>query len=145
MSEQNNLPQILLVYRALIISPEAKILLVRRADNETWAPGTWEFPGGKFDNGQDIEAVIHREVMEETGLNITLNSGLAFHENITVPIGKYAGSPFVMNTLLVKKYNGDVNLSHEHSDFGWFTFDECLQKDLNRPTRSALLGLKPLL
>ncbi len=45
--------------------PDGRIVLVRRRDN-----GRWGLPGGMVDWGQDIPTTIHRELTEETGLQV---------------------------------------------------------------------------
>lgn len=45
--------------------PDGRIILVRRRDN-----GLWGLPGGLIDWGEDIQATVHREMREETGLEV---------------------------------------------------------------------------
>lgn len=53
-----------------------KILLGRRhgdpekADSELHGESSWTMPGGKLDFGETFEDAAHREVLEETGINI---------------------------------------------------------------------------
>jgi ADP-ribose pyrophosphatase YjhB (NUDIX family) len=47
------------------ILPDGRIVLIRRQDN-----GLWSLPGGMVDWGEDIPQTVHRELMEETGLEI---------------------------------------------------------------------------
>ena len=48
-----------------------EVLLGQRAAH-TRNPGTWSFPAGFVDRGENVEAAAVREVFEETGLTITL-------------------------------------------------------------------------
>ncbi|MDF5720472.1 MAG: NUDIX hydrolase [Rhizonema sp. PD37] len=47
------------------ILPDGRIVLIRRRDN-----GRWALPGGIVDWGEDIPSTVHRELMEETGLDL---------------------------------------------------------------------------
>ena len=47
------------------ILPDGRIVLIRRRDN-----GLWGLPGGMIDWGEDITTTIHRELAEETGLEV---------------------------------------------------------------------------
>ncbi len=46
--------------------PDGRIAMLRRRDN-----GLWSLPGGIVDWGEDIPTVVMRELMEETGLEVT--------------------------------------------------------------------------
>ena len=49
----------------IIFDAEGRILLQRRSDNHLWGN-----PGGAMELGEEIEATLKREVLEETGLTI---------------------------------------------------------------------------
>ena len=48
------------------VTPDGRVLLLRRTDEGDQA-GTWAFPGGKLEEGEDAEAAAIRETEEETG------------------------------------------------------------------------------
>lgn len=48
------------------ILPDGRIVLIRRSDN-----GRWGLPGGMVNWGEDITTTVHRELAEETGLEVT--------------------------------------------------------------------------
>lgn len=47
------------------ILEDGRIVLVRRQDNQSWG-----LPGGVVDWGEDILSTLHRELKEETGLQV---------------------------------------------------------------------------
>lgn len=51
--------------RAMVRSADGKFLLVRH----TYTPG-WHFPGGGVEKGQTTESALHRELLQETGLEL---------------------------------------------------------------------------
>lgn len=57
---------------ALILNAdESKTLLLLRGKNAKNEPGTWSRPGGTIEYGETIEECLHREVLEEIGVEIT--------------------------------------------------------------------------
>src|SRR5215469_11706824 len=59
----------------LVFNDKNELLMIFRR-------GKWDLPKGKLDEGESIEACAVREVQEETGLNVELQSfiGLTYHE-----------------------------------------------------------------
>jgi len=52
-----------------IIHKEGKLLIAQRRPEDSFG-GFWEFPGGKREEGETIEACLVREVFEELGVRI---------------------------------------------------------------------------
>ncbi len=66
----------LLTVTAAIALSNGKILLARRKPGESLA-GHWEFPGGKLEPGEEIEACLKREIREEFGIEVTVGQRIA--------------------------------------------------------------------
>jgi len=47
-------------------------LLITRRPPDVMLGGLWEFPGGKRHEGEALETTVHRELLEETGLDVTV-------------------------------------------------------------------------
>ena len=56
------------VVTAGIINRESQFLVARRAANQK-LPGFWEFPGGKVETGETLQACVERELLEELGVS----------------------------------------------------------------------------
>ena len=101
-------------------SEPGKFLVLKRAMHHKYRPGDWDLPGGNVVYGEDALESIHREVLEETGLEI---------RNIT-PIQVFTNPTFEENIyLLVINYqasatSADIRLSEEHTEFKWVTVEE---------------------
>lgn len=52
-------------------------MLIALRPEEGLLGGLWEFPGGKVKEGESIEACVHREIMEETGLKVLVEDKIA--------------------------------------------------------------------
>ena len=57
---------------AIILHPESDAVLVTKRKTGTHVGGQWEFPGGKVEIGESDEDCVKREVIEETGLEVTI-------------------------------------------------------------------------
>jgi A/G-specific adenine glycosylase len=53
-----------------------QILIARRFDDDMLG-GLWEFPGGKRERGESIEACVKREIKEELGISVRVQDKLA--------------------------------------------------------------------
>ena len=58
-----------------LFTEDGKFLVARRAEHERH-PGTWEFPGGKLEQGESMQSAIVREVKEEFGWSVTAGSSI---------------------------------------------------------------------
>lgn len=83
--------------------------------------GKWEFPGGKIDPGETAKESIHREMLEEMGVNISVRDFLT-------PVRHDYGFLVVeLHPFIACISSGEITL-HEHQAIQW-----------GRP--EALLGL----
>ena len=60
---------------AVIWNDERQILIDRRRP-EGLLGGLWEFPGGKIEPGETVEACVRREIQEELGIEVTVGDRL---------------------------------------------------------------------
>jgi A/G-specific adenine glycosylase len=61
---------------AAVIGRREEILITRRPPHGLLG-GLWEFPGGKREPGETLEACLRREIREELGIAITVGERLA--------------------------------------------------------------------
>lgn len=55
----------------VVARPDGRFLITKRKLNKAWAPGWWEVSGGACQAGETSEQAVKREVLEETGLDVT--------------------------------------------------------------------------
>jgi 8-oxo-dGTP diphosphatase len=53
----------------VLVAPDGRFLLTSRPEGKVYA-GYWEFPGGKLEQGESVEAALRRELTEELGIEI---------------------------------------------------------------------------
>lgn len=68
-----NNPTILIVVAAALTNEHGAFLLQRRPEGRPMA-GLWEFPGGKLESGETPELALVRELKEELGIDVTVDS-----------------------------------------------------------------------
>ena len=100
-----------------IIEQEGKVLCAQRSESMN-LPLKWEFPGGKAEKGETLDAGLLREIKEELGVDIELLEQLPdnTHEYSSQKIIRLV--PFRGRIL-----NGNIDLS-EHAQVAWLTGDE---------------------
>lgn len=59
----------------VIRRPDNTFLITQRVMTKSWAPGWWEVPGGGVKAGETSFEAVCREVMEETGLDVSHAKG----------------------------------------------------------------------
>jgi ADP-ribose pyrophosphatase YjhB (NUDIX family) len=106
---------------AAIFDEHGRILLTRRADN-----GQWCLPGGRMESGESAAEACEREVFEETGLNVRVKRlvGVYSHPDqlVVYPDGNKAH--IVALHFEAEITGGELGLSSETTDFGYFTLPE---------------------
>ncbi len=59
----------------VVRTPDGRFLITRRAMDKQWAPGWWEIPGGGVKAGESSFEAVCREVLEETGIDVSHAAG----------------------------------------------------------------------
>jgi 8-oxo-dGTP diphosphatase len=99
-----------------IIERDGLVLAARRSRSMRM-PLKWEFPGGKIEPGESPEACLHRELMEEMELCVSVKREMppSMHE---YPAFTVTLHPFVCEIL-----SGEVTLN-EHHAIAWLKPEE---------------------
>ena len=111
-----------------IIERADAILLIKRS--ERYKPvryrdlaETWDLPGGRLEVGEGLEEGLEREVKEEVGLRI---------KNITdvleiKTVFRNQKEHIVRVTYICSAYDGEVQLSGEHTSASWIKREELMK------------------
>ena len=104
-----------------------KILLTKRADN-----GQWCMPSGGVDPGETVEEACIREVYEETGLRARVTRFVGVysypHGLVEYPDGNKV--QIIALSFVAEVIGGELGLSNETTDFGYFSLEELGKKDM---------------
>ncbi len=55
----------------VVARPDGRYLITKRVMTKHWAPGWWEVSGGAAMFGEESREAVNREVLEETGLDVS--------------------------------------------------------------------------
>ena len=109
---------------AIVRDHEGRLLLVRRGTEP--GRGLWSVPGGRVEPGETAEAATAREVHEETGLHIQVESRAGVVERDGL-----GGVLYVIEDFHARPGPGadprDVRAGDDADDVGWFTPDELVR------------------
>ena len=106
---------------ATIFDEQHRVLLTKRQDN-----GQWCLPSGGMESGESAAEACEREVFEETGLRVRVKRlvGVYSHPD---QLSIYPDGNKVQIVALhfeAEVTGGELGLSDETSDFGYFTMEE---------------------
>ena len=112
-----------------------RILLTRRADN-----GRWCLPGGGIDPGESLDEACIREVREETGLDIRVSRliGVYSSPHFIVEYDDGNRRQIIALSFEAEVIGGQLSLSDETTDFGYFTPAEMETIDLMEHHRDRI-------
>ena len=112
---------------------EDKILLVKIAPPFAES-GKWNFPGGVIEAGEEIEAGLAREVLEETGVYCSINE--KYDQFATT-------NPENDISIYHAQYTkGEIVIQEEEiSEARWFTIPEALSLDLAFDIRKYIIKI----
>ncbi|MDQ0821863.1 8-oxo-dGTP diphosphatase [Arthrobacter sp. V4I6] len=103
-----------------------RLLVARRTAPPQFA-GMWEFPGGKVESGESAEQALHRELLEELGVNVRLG--------VELEAGSASGWPLndraAMRVWFAELVDGEPRPLQDHDELRWIDLG-------NRPEVLAL-------
>ena len=103
-----------------IFRKDDSVLLMRRVQTEPLA-GEWEYPGGKFEEGENGPVCLHRELKEELGIDAQIG------DFITVAKLQLAsGKELELYAYEILNYNGDITLK-VHDAKEWVKLSDLLE------------------
>lgn len=112
---------------ATIFDEQGRVLLTKRQDN-----GQWCLPSGGVESGESVAEGCEREVLEETGLSVRVKRlvGVYSHPDQLVIYPDGNKVQIVALHFEADVIDGELGISDETSDFGYFTLDEIETLDI---------------
>lgn len=112
--------------RALVVNRHGQLLLLTRSLADEHRPGDADLPGGGVDEGEDLGAAMVREIQEETGLVVRLESLRLVYAATSEDEG--AAWPKTRALFVADTTNDSVQLSEEHTAYAWVSYEEAYAK-----------------
>jgi 8-oxo-dGTP pyrophosphatase MutT (NUDIX family) len=98
-----------------------KVLLLLRGITAPYKPSHYCLPGGHAEEDESLENAGIRELLEETGINVSIDN----IEPVIVNYKNYSKTVFV-----TKLDDPIVTLNWEHSDYVWVGLNDAVNYDL---------------
>lgn len=108
-----------------VIKFDNEYLMIKHSLDDGDCAGFWEMPSGKVEYGETVEDGLNREVLEETGIDISKYPrriiGISEYNSTKDNIIKYTVQ---INFLIeIPSKQQSIELSKEHTDFVWASKD----------------------
>lgn len=113
---------------------DGRFLIARRHDKGLLG-GMWEFPGGKQEPGESMPDCIVRELQEELGITVRVDTPLT---HVRHTYSHFHLSLHVWNC----RWQGDEPRALDCADFRWATLGECRELPFGKADRQVFSALE---
>ena len=116
--------KLVLVVACALVDADGRVLIAQRPEGKTLA-GLWEFPGGKLEPGETLEAALIRELMEE----LAIDTETACLAPLTFASHAYEEFDLLMPLYVCRKWTGTPR-AIEHQAIRWVRAGELRNFDM---------------
>jgi 8-oxo-dGTP diphosphatase len=128
------------VTRALVVGAavvrDGRLLAARRTTPPA-AAGRWELPGGKVDRGETPDSALVRELVEELGCRVEVDSWLDGEQPI--------GDTHLLRAAVCRLVEGEPSAGVDHDELRWLGSAELDDVDWLEPDRPFIAALRTVL
>lgn len=124
MSVPKLLSNVKFLQKCIVVNKNSKILALRRDPNDPRRPNCWDFPGGNYEIGEDVNESLIREVKEETNLTTKSIRPVYIASSMGVV---YEGVTVFALCQACSNWEGQIKLSDEHVEYRWVTPEEFME------------------
>lgn len=102
-----------------IIIENQRVLMVERGGEPL--KGWWSLPGGVVETGELLETALHREVREETGLEVEILNMVEVFERIMLDSEGKPEYHYILMDYLCRPTGGTLGAADDASKVAWVT------------------------
>ncbi len=117
-------PKHIVAVAGLVRDAEGQVLMIRSPRRD------WEFPGGQVEEGEDLVTALQREILEETGMVVTVGKLAGVYSNTK--------SHIVMFDFLCELVSGKLQTSAESLAVEWVEASEALERIIRPVIRDRM-------
>ena len=117
-------PKHIVAVAGLVVDARNRILMIRSPRRD------WEFPGGQVEEGEDLIMALQREILEETGVTVTVGRLAGVYSNVK--------SHIVMFDFLCEPVSGEITTSAESPEVEWVERGEALSRIIRPAIRDRM-------
>lgn len=122
---------------------DGKILLLKVRSRSSHDAEKWEIPGGKVKKGEFFDQALKREFIEETGLEINIDSLYNVIQNDYTACKTNEKVKSVQLIMKVSSTTDNVEISEEHDEYKWFSREELKELiDGEMLSKAAMISFK---
>ncbi|MDQ2777903.1 MAG: NUDIX hydrolase [Acidobacteriota bacterium] len=129
-------PQRPVVGVGALIFDGRKVLLVERGNPPL--AGYWSLPGGGVETGERLEEALVREIAEETGLDISVDSIATVFERITPDQAGVCEYHYVLIDFYCTVLGGELRPGDDSKRAEWFDIDSLSACHLTEGTQAVI-------
>ncbi len=107
---------------ALIINQNKEILIAKRSKDQHQG-NKWEFPGGKVEENETSEEALHREILEELGIEVQSSSEMISITHEYIEENPKNNKTVILDVFDVRKWQGEPK-GVEGQPIRWITVSE---------------------
>lgn len=106
------------VVAAVIVDNNEVLCMQRGQTKYKYTSYKWEFPGGKIESGETPEEALHREILEEMAMNVSVGKHLVTIKH------EYPDFRITMAAYLCTSMTGRAFTMNEHKAYKWLPFSQ---------------------
>lgn len=118
------IPKHIVAVAGLVTDSKKRVLMIRSPRRD------WEFPGGQVEEGESLTDALRREVLEETGIMVSVAALVGVYSNTK--------SHIVMFDFLCDIVGGELATSAESPEVAWVERDESLARIIRPAIRDRM-------